>query len=154
MTLTHLDLDRIEGLAKAATPGPWQHGYWSGQCHKKHTHHGPSGPDPCVYDYTVSSGANGVASSTERVDVLGSDYDGMAAKEADLAYIAALDPTTVTAMITRIREVEGALTEIADWQNKPWIDIADPPEAQLTDAHHALTMACERARTALQRKTP
>jgi hypothetical protein len=51
--MTTLDkyLAEVKARSKAATPGPWFSGSWSGRCHLKHAH----GRDICRYEYTFNS---------------------------------------------------------------------------------------------------
>ena len=74
------DLDRLERLAKYATPGPWK----------------VELPD-CSIEIHSEDG-----------DIV----IGATSFEDDMEFIAACDPTTVLALLRRIRELENAVTEI------------------------------------------
>ena len=41
-------LASLEAMERAASPGPWFNGYWSGQCHENHLH---TGQGSCKYKY-------------------------------------------------------------------------------------------------------
>lgn len=92
-------LDDLEALAKAATPGPWtvlreSHGY----------------PDDGQL-YVVPSTPN---DSVDCVAVVGAEPGAT----ADAAYIAALDPQTVLALIEQARLGEALLRAVeTEWYN-------------------------------------
>lgn len=69
-----LDLDALEAVARAATPGPWHQG----------AHYIGAGGEPYDPDAAV----------------------GQASILCDAEHIAAFDPPTVRALITRVREAE------------------------------------------------
>ena len=69
-----LDLDALEAVARAATPGPWHQG----------AHYIGAGGEPYDPEAVV----------------------GQASILCDAAHIAAFDPPTVLALITRLREAE------------------------------------------------
>lgn len=94
-----LDLDELARLADAATPGPWRSfeqitdgGDWHGDRHRAlvelHTERG-----------TVVAHAWGTGNRQDNT--------------ANAAYIAALNPATVLALLARLRAAEGTLVEIA-----------------------------------------
>ena len=75
MSREAIDLDALEELAKAATPGPWR------------------ANRSTAYGYAV----------VETPDVeVAAELDA-----GDAAFIAAADPSTVLALIARVREAEG-----------------------------------------------
>lgn len=93
-----LDLDELERLAKAATPGQWQ----------------ASGDDPdgVADDVRVCFVRDGVHCEW-CIAIAGQTFDGEHWDEAtlkrwhgDAAYIAAANPATVLALIQRLREAE------------------------------------------------
>jgi hypothetical protein len=88
--MTTIDLDRLDKLAEAATPGPWKHGplYWE------------------VWRVTQSG------EMMSRVAGVGQPHRSTA--EADAAYIAAFSPDVARALLARLRAAEAALSEIAE----------------------------------------
>ena len=114
-----IDLDELERLAAAATPGPWLRGWWSAQaeemcqCEQKgpllgkrpqqqyhgagpfHVHESDFFPD----DHVISGPAPACESIAGNYDY---ESGGIVA-EADAAYIAALDPATVSELIRLAR---------------------------------------------------
>ena len=105
-----VDLDRLDALAKAATPGPW----------RRQTHHahldGPGSrmlvpvvrapwPNLPHGSITIARCGNG-NSSTPRPD------DSIRQREeANAAFIAALDPATVQHLVARARRAQEAEAE-------------------------------------------
>jgi hypothetical protein len=80
----------LEYLNEAATPGQWFAGHWGGQCHKKHSHSGRGGADPCVYEPVRYDGPeNGIATEDGR-SVLASSYDGFEMLPANVEFVVAL----------------------------------------------------------------
>jgi len=101
-----IDLDEIERLARAATPGKWSvretvingigyGGHWVETDHE---------------DLIQITGSGGARSFTHRVF----DRQIHDDNEANAAYIAAANPATVLALVARLRAAEAALREIAD----------------------------------------
>lgn len=86
MTIDNDDLDALEAVARAATPGPWET-----RCE------GYGEPTWVCHD-------------SEYVIYLGYDYAAELGAE-DGAHIATFDPPTVRALITRVREAETRLRE-------------------------------------------
>lgn len=101
MTLTEL-----ETLAKAATPGPWFKGSWSGQCHLKHMHDRTI----CQYEYSKSNSDCVSISNKENFELIGYDDYGTVLNTKDAAYIAAVNPETVLTLIETIRVMREAVT--------------------------------------------
>ena len=82
-----IDLPRLVALAKAATPGPWR------------TH---------MADDTY------IISDTHDVAAISGNYENDAKRmEADAAYIAAADPTTILALIGQLEVMEQKAVGIA-----------------------------------------
>lgn len=84
-----LDIDHLASLARAATPGPWRH-------NPAQTRGGPV----WRVEYTakgMNAGASFVIASMEGTE--GNDVP-------NAAYIAAADPTTLLALIDRVRRLE------------------------------------------------
>ncbi len=106
------ELTELRKLAMGATQGRWTHGYWSGQCHKKHAHSGPDGADPCVYDPYIVEGGTGIA-GPDGLDIIGSDYDGVTASSENLVYIAAASPSTILALLNALDEAREVLVNCA-----------------------------------------
>ena len=88
-----IDLDKIEALAKAATPGPWD---WK-------------------YDgrYLGSENCCVLHEDTSFEDEL--DESDRASLQIDKIFIAALDPTTVQEWVKYTRELEAALIQAAQY---------------------------------------
>lgn len=88
--MTDLDLDALEAVARAATPGPWET-----RCE------GPGEPTRVCHD-------------SEYVIYLGYDYAAdLDAKDA--AHIATFDPPTVLALIARVKEAEAGIERTAEY---------------------------------------
>lgn len=100
-----LDLNKLEALAKAATPGPWRTGSWTGHCkkpsHAGGRHPGAGGDDPCVYEPVFMDGLQGIAGP--EAGVVWSSYDGVEMGDADAAYIAAANPAAILELIALAR---------------------------------------------------
>lgn len=100
-----LDLDRLEAVAKAATPGPWE---WEP----------PSKSDwPTSDESLVTSwkGDDGFAKSV--VSGWGYDASGTDASDEDRVHIAAFSPDTVLTLISLARRAEKAeAKEREAWQ--------------------------------------
>lgn len=116
-----IDLDALEALAKAATPGPWRRGYSSGRCVVDHNNGRGGGHDrgQCDHRYvgwiddehhiSRDPGYEAVgAPYILRQDVCGNfDYEeGGVIEPKDAVFIAAADPSTVLALIARLRAAE------------------------------------------------
>lgn len=129
-----MDLDELERLAKAATPGEWR----------------------VISDHPVL--AIGAAHSHYRVVQTANQnnvkrygrsepWHGIPS-EANAAYIAAANPTTILSLITRLRDAEAAL--------KPFADAAEAYEPEEGDdkypawAHDFPIGALRQARRALE----
>lgn len=99
------ELDKLEALAKAATPGPWRTGSWTGHCkkpsHAGGRHPGAEGNDQCVYEPVFMEGLQGIAGP--EAGVVWSSYDGVEMSEADAAYIAAANPAAILELIRLAR---------------------------------------------------
>jgi hypothetical protein len=85
--MTAIDLDKLEALAKAATPGPWR----------------LSEKEIIVYSADEQHGYN-------VHDMKGGGHEGMLENhKKDAAFIAAANPSAVLALIARVRELETEL---------------------------------------------
>ena len=82
------------------TPGPWVVGSWRGQCNKpshgSSEHPGLRGADPCVYDYTLTTGTAAldcfvsIADPEKHMELIGYDEHGtVLSNPADARLIAA-----------------------------------------------------------------
>ena len=98
-------LDDLESKAKAATPGPWKPGHWSGQCHMDHRH----GRGNCDYQYTFvepapdNCGWSTICMSNEPVQhITTCDEYGSLSKE-DSKYIASVSPDVVLKLLAVVR---------------------------------------------------
>lgn len=91
-----IDLDELERLAKAATPGPWR---WWTSCSFRRLSSDATGLDGDVLHAVTH--VDGVA------DVIGT--------EATKEFIAAANPSTVLALVERLREAENALRGAASF---------------------------------------
>ena len=110
-----LDLDALESVARAATPGPWHQG----------AHYIGAGGEP--YDPEV--------------------FVGQASILCDAEHIAAFDPPTVRALITRIREAERERDE-ARWAAGIVGDVARESSGGWQDATAELHATQARVREA------
>jgi len=88
--MSALDLDELERLAQAATPGPWEMGRSSIMCRA------------CVH-------LRGCFSIYQEADCTDVTHPHAGLDQQDAAYIAAANPATVLAMIKRMREARTAL---------------------------------------------
>ncbi len=91
--MTDLDLDALEATARAATPGPWKY---------PHRHH----PDVV----------------TTKHGCLWNPGTGRINDEEDAEHIAAFDPTTVLALIARLREAETCIDLVDDLATRHYLD--------------------------------
>lgn len=106
--MTPADLQRLRSLALKATPGHRVQGMVSGRCHVKHAH----GLGQCSYEYTIATDddyARRFVSIEPNVTLIGSDDNGPILGEADAAFIAALSPDVVIALLDQL-EVLRAMT--------------------------------------------
>lgn len=97
--MTTLDLDKLEAIAAAATPGPWREGAdpWNGK------------------PLFVSDALDGNGNPTSIIRAPSPEWGeegGFEITIADSAYIAAANPETVLKLIRRVRELEAAVNEI------------------------------------------
>ena len=90
-----LDLDRLEELAKAATPGPWKFSPW-------HIEEGPSAVRKDDYGFVCNT-----------------DCDSTA------AYIAACSPDAILSVIARVRGLEACVEAADAMRKAPTESIAD-----------------------------
>ncbi len=88
--------------AKAATPGEWFHGDWSGQCFDEHQH----SRETCNYKYTKNVGAPAVGMSGQENHHVISWGD---VSKCNAAHIAANNPDHVLKLNALIREMAEAL---------------------------------------------
>lgn len=107
-------LSRLAALAEAATPGPW---HWDGSDMLA-----PATDDAQFWPWQyVITDCNGVTSIDKH----------------DAAFIAACDPSTVTALIQRLREAEA---RAADWKHNYSLSFSTDP----VEHHMARADAAER----------
>ncbi|MBN7792416.1 ead/Ea22-like family protein [Microbacterium esteraromaticum] len=92
--MTDLDLDALEAVARAATPGPWE---WEPPSDEQW----PSGDEPLV---TSNPGEDGYPDVV--LSGWGYDASGTEASDEDRGHIATFDPPTVLALIARVKEAE------------------------------------------------
>ena len=100
-----MNIDDLESKAKAATPGPWKPGHWSGQCHMDHRH----GRGNCDYQYTFvepapdNCGWSTICMSNEPVQhITTCDEYGSLSKE-DSKYIASASPDVVLKLLAVVK---------------------------------------------------
>ena len=74
-----------------------------------------SGTDPCVYDQArfVPMSADMIAGGVG-TNVVEGTMDGSAIRAPDATFIATANPSTVLALVARVRELEPALSEACD----------------------------------------
>lgn len=108
----NVDEKKLRELAEGATPGPWKQGMVSGRCrkpsHGKSHHPGPLGKDPCVYAYTISNADDYECrhvSIEPNITLIGSDESGPVLSESNAAFIAAVNPQTVIALLDEIERL-------------------------------------------------
>lgn len=113
-----IDLDALERIAQAATPGPWE---WEP----------PSEDDWPSADQSLVTSRPG-SDGYRDVVVAGWGYDasGTDASDEDRAHIAAFDPPTALALIARVRELEAIVNDGGKQAAKYW--------TRLTAAERAL----------------
>jgi len=125
MTDTPLDLDALQAAAEAATPGPW----WD-----RSDEYGQSAPHYGEYGWSVPGCPAGETEDSPQ-------------GRADAAYIAAADPTTILALIRRVRDAEAerdkcAAAAVAAYDGNALIQQAnaarDEAEATLAKVRHYL----------------
>lgn len=79
-------LRALRELHEKATPGPWENCAWTGQCHKRHQHGGPS----CKYDPVCLTGEYWEQHvSANGHEIIGSDESGPILSREDASFIAA-----------------------------------------------------------------
>jgi len=122
-----LDLDGLERLAKAATPGPWVAGWWVGQAASQcdcalegelvATTRSRDSPDwGDIHHHASFLHASGrevsVAKPTGFCEDAGIVLEGRGdagfRRPEDAAFVAACDPGTILALVAHVRAVEGA----------------------------------------------
>lgn len=93
------DLDKLEALASAATPGPWRKGKdpWNGK--------------PLFVSDTLDGRGNPTSIIRAPSPEWGEEQ-GFEITNADSAFIAAANPETVLKLIHRIRELGAAANEV------------------------------------------
>lgn len=95
----HLDLDALQALAEAATPGPWREcGHDRGGC-------------SCAQVWSTAVDFP-VATAFKNDEEMGHAPIGQ--PEANAAYIAAANPAVILALIDRLRKAEAAALAIQD----------------------------------------
>lgn len=99
--MTDLDLDRIEALADAATPGPWTHIPYSGQNQNG--------------DY-----AGGYVLDAHGESILDDVYD------PDGAFIAGTGPDVVKELVRQVREARSGLADAWDQGHGHCFHVEDP----------------------------
>jgi hypothetical protein len=90
-----IDLDRLEELAKSATPGPWVAEVDDWNC-----------------SVILDDDQPGTAYIAERLT------QGKSEGEADAEFIAALDPTTILALITEVRRLRETVGLLHGWEDR------------------------------------
>lgn len=107
-----IDLDALERIAQAATPGPWDHQPY-GEQNQNGDYFGGD-----VFD------GNGEYLLSEVADV-------------DGAHIAAFDPPAALALITRVRELEAIVNDGGNQAAKYWTRLAEAErEMHARELHH------------------
>lgn len=106
-----IDLDEIERLAKAATPGPWIAG----------DHYEQSTPG----NYVASKTTHGIVCASQ-------DYTDCPLSYADADYIAHMHPARVLALVERVRRVSGAHRQALEEQIR-YIDERDAALARIAE---------------------
>lgn len=89
--MSDIDLDALEAIERAMTPGEWVQGFVNGQCHKRHSH--GYDHDPCVYDYTIDAGSpwsREQVAVPPNITLIGTDDHGPVLSEANAAGIVAM----------------------------------------------------------------
>lgn len=96
------DLERLEALARAATPGPWFCNDWQRD----------GGPDTWTVEAhrreILSSGQSSIwPGGIEKIQIANTEYGERPIEDA--AFIAAANPATILSLIQRVREAESNL---------------------------------------------
>ena len=132
------DLDRLEKLAREATPGPWE---WEPPSKDAW----PLGDESLVTSWNE---ADGYQKSV--VSGWGHDASGTSASDEDRAYIAAANPSVVLDLIARVRTAEAerdaykarldAVASLASqWDGTPDYQPTDYDRGRV-DQRHEMTM--------------
>lgn len=102
--MTDSDLKELEEKARAAKPGPYLKGSWSGLCHLNHQH----GRSNCIYEYTLNKESPCI-SINPNITLIGYDEYGPVLEEEEAQYFCAANPTAILSLIERLRECEDTL---------------------------------------------
>ncbi len=109
MTKLLARIAELEGIEAGATEGPWFQGYWSGQCHRKHTH----GIGNCRYEYTRRIGdgyrETQIGTAIENMSLIVGNEGELAPKNAKFIVEAR---NTFLPLLSCLREAVEALGEI------------------------------------------
>lgn len=115
-----MELEELELLEKAATPGPWFTGSWSGRCYMNHAH----GKGVCNYEYTMAQEPGLLAcASRPNLEIVGYDDWGKILSDKDAAFLAAAR----NALPGLIAEVKAA---------REWLKASD--HGTMVEAHERL----------------
>ncbi len=116
--MTDDELDRLDALAQAATPGPWLQGMWSGRCERPdHSVPHPGAPE-CTYTQYLRTYPQALryVSVAPNVTLIGGSDEGPWLDAPNAAFIAA-SREAVPALVAEVRRlrVELAILEaVAD----------------------------------------
>lgn len=108
-----LDLDRIEQAAREATPGPWDVA------------------DPETYNGTITAihAPTGHESTVAfAVPTQGGEFARIDISRADARHIATSDPSTVLALVARVRELEDSVRTVLQESDRLTKAINEMPE--------------------------
>ena len=132
-----IDLDEIERLARAATPGPWFHCQPFQTVPAVRTIHGPV-PGQRV-DYVAREPA-----PVHRPAIIPMEGRETTTRSHDMAFIAAANPATILALVARLRAAEAALHPFA-WAAE---DLDDNESGELWERPAAMSIECAHLRAA------
>lgn len=144
--MTDIDLAALEATARAATPGPWVAEVWEVRRRSARTGR--------MLAYNPADGSKGIVDTAHGDDPL-IPQDGVygVMDGHDAEHIAAFDPPTTVALITRLQEAEATIRRVeslADqWSNAPDHSPSEYDRGRV-DQRHAMTMQLLEALAAYQ----
>ena len=108
--MTDNELDRLDALAQAATPGPWLQGMWSGICERPDHSPPHPGPTECIYTQYLRTYREvlGYVSVAPDVTLIGGHDQGAWLAPPDAEFIAA-SRTALPALVAEIRRLRRQL---------------------------------------------
>lgn len=101
-------LSELERIAKAATPGPWAYGDWSGQCKMKHIH-----GSQCHYEYVLHEGrGTNIVLKHEPITLVTSTSEYCEFSDKNARHVSTFNPEECLHLLSALRTAYEALEKI------------------------------------------